>query len=356
MAERTQHSFFSKFNETTVVFLLMFVLFLAELRNWNPACADNAYRYLKPIFQTIISVLIIGLALKKTNPSSATDNLNPKWYWLVFAGGFLVSFSYAFYALNAVPVAETSSDIVISIEAYVQRFLAGEAIYEPIVHNTHTVIPNYLSMMWMPFIPAELLNFDYRLMAFLIAVLGFFVYTKRAIKKDCNTAIKMLLVLSPWLVFFVVAKMQKSVLTHSIEWMIVGFYFILAYSIFSKNAILKGIGVGLVALSRFSFFTWGPFYVFTTYKSLGLRKTLIALGTLTTLILGLFVFPFFIKDTTILEKGNAYYETVMAREWQVHEWQEEDEVPFHLSRGDNFAVFFHSFQDGTPTDNLGFFI
>ncbi len=60
------------------------------------------------------------------------------------------------------PIDPAQSDVIPSIQVFVRRWLAGEVVYAPITDFDYLLYPTYLPLTWLPFVPAEILSFDYR--------------------------------------------------------------------------------------------------------------------------------------------------------------------------------------------------
>ena len=76
---------------------------------------------------------------------------------ILFSIGFFWLKENLQWIINAHPIRSTQSDIIPSLEIYVQRFLSGEFVYEPFTFTPEgwtpwTVKPTYFPLLWMPYI------------------------------------------------------------------------------------------------------------------------------------------------------------------------------------------------------------
>ena len=145
---------------------------LREL-SWNP------FLWTVSGFMFIVPMFMIGRNVKYVEIQSGKDS----YAWilsvaLLIVSGVLIYLEMMEVFAENVHLAE-GSDVIPSLEVYVQRFLSGEKVYVEIPFSNYEVKPTYFPAMWMPYIVPEVLNFDYRLMAvgsFFLLYAGITIY------------------------------------------------------------------------------------------------------------------------------------------------------------------------------------
>lgn len=256
------------------------------------------------------------------------------------------------YIFKKYPVNSNVSDIVPSLQIYIERFLNGEFPYRPIQFSGWTVYPNYFILRWIPFVIPEVLHIDYRFLP-LILFLGliWIIRTKDKVAKfDIFYYITYLL---PYFLLFLILKFQKDEFALSAELLIVFYYFIFIISLKNRKTYIVAFGISLCLLSRYTILYWLLFYFIFYAKEYGYRKFLKLVG-LICLFFGMAMGPFFIIDfkASLLE-GLKYYEEGARGTWNIQDWQKINDIPFHLNKGLNFSIF--SYKAFYPNINAAFY-
>ena len=250
------------------------------------------------------------------------------------------------------PVDAKSSDIIPSLELYVKRFLSGEKVYQPMVFDGWTVDPTYFPLLWLPYTFSEILSIDYRWTAFLIFVIGIYLYNLREVRYQIpytETCFKALL---PFLFVLAFIVYRRTSMGLTVELMPNGFYLLLTLTIFSRTRFLMGMGILICLLSRYAFTLWLPIYFLVIWMEWGFKDVLKVGVPVLIGVLLLYVFPFLWNDWEIFGKGLAYYDKTAVGQWYPQGWQEATDKPWHLSRGMGFAIYFYDFFEGSPEEKL----
>ena len=244
------------------------------------------------------------------------------------------------------PVDPMASDIIPSLEAYVQRLLTGEKVYAPIPFPGWTVNPTYLPLLWFPYTFSELLNLDYRWTAYLVFIIAVWLYNLKLVRHDIPYWEATLKALLPFLFLLAYVTQVEKVFGHAVELLPAGFYLILTLTVFNRSRLLMVVGIVLCLMSRYAFTFWLPVYLIVIWVEWGFREVFkIGLGVLAGVLI-VYVFPFLLKDPTIFTKGLEYYSLTAESQWVTQHWQAEGDKPFHLFQGLSFAAFFYDFVDG----------
>lgn len=276
---------------------------------------------------------------------------------LIIFGIFLAGALYNSFLLDKIftkiPVDPAISDIVPSLQEYVRRWLAGENVYAPIHYDGWQVVPTYPPFLWMPYSVPEVLNFDYRWMAYFVFLLGLSFYYFRLARKPAPMVETVVKALFPFVFLYVLFTDKSSDLFGmSVELMPVGLYLILGLTLFHRSWWIVTMGVLLCLLSRWAFTFWLPVYLLVFWIERGFGEALkvgVSLGLGVALI---FVIPFVIPNwQTLYEEMKIYPRTAPGR-WHTEYWQPEGAKPYHLKQGLSYAIFFYDFVDGEVEDRL----
>jgi hypothetical protein len=135
-----------------------------------------------------------------------------------------------------------------------------------------------------------------------------------------------------------------EILAFSVEDLIAGYYLILCISIFSNSPYIKGIGIVLCLLSRYSLILWIPLYCYILFiserkKELYKSIAIVLIGIM--LIYG----PFISRDVSIFSNSYNYYSSASLNEWKGQLWQKNDEKPYQLFSGVGLAGIFYDLGD-----------
>ena len=252
----------------------------------------------------------------------------------------------------AYPIDPKSSDIVPSLQLYVRRWLAGETVYAPFQFPGWVVLPTYFPLLWMPYAFSEILQIDYRWTAYLVFLIALAAWNWRLIRQQVPLWELVIKVLFPFAMLHYFLLHSEKMFGFSVELLPIGFYLILALSIFHRSRWLMALGILLCLLSRYAFTFWLPVYLLLLWIERGFKTTL-QVGLYTLLgVAALYIIPFLIKDPTILTNGLAYYAKTAETQWELQSWQQEGNVPYHLGRGLSFAIYFYDHHAYTVMDRL----
>jgi hypothetical protein len=299
----------------------------------------------------IVSIAFVGLHWgTDADPTLAPINLKQRgtrWLLPLFLG---IVIAYLFYTkLQLFP--DEGSDVIPSLKLFCQRLLTGEYPYTPMQVFDYTLQPTYLPAMWLPFLLAELLGFDYRLIPifvyFGIAILVWGWSVVASTSGWLSVSIKSALLFIPLLLMM--DEIRMVVFSNTVELLPVSFYLVLLFGIYRMNTNIIALGLVLCLLSRYSLVLWLPLAVLVFYMEKGWKESLKVSLMVIAGILLLYVIPFLSKDWSIFSDGMKYYSQSVYSEWRPHHWQAADEVPYHLNQGIGFARAFY-IQDHLPVE------
>ena len=350
----------------TILYFTAILLFLLGLRyelaflTWM----KNAWG----VFQSPVAWLAAGLVsclagwylLRHRNrivPTTHSTNqqlINIAVIAVILAAGIFNAHQHLSSIFAKYPVSDAISDIIPSLELYVQRWLGGETVYAPLVFSSWTVQPTYFPLLWMPYAFSELLQIDYRWTPFILFIIALILLNYRLLQSrppfwEC--ALKAAL---PFLILHSYFTYEDSTFGMAVELTPVAFYIILCLSIFHRSKWVIAAGIVLCLMSRYAFTFWLPVYLLILLMERGFKfvfqtSLLVGLG-----VLLVYVIPFLSKDPGIFTRGLAYYSKTAQDQWKPQSWQKADEVPAHLGRGVSFAMYFYSYDKYTVPDRLKF--
>lgn len=328
--------------------------------------------YLKNVFEFIASPLIImgaGIFLSvypyfilknKTNsfleenePKNLSSRANFNIIIFLFLGLSLITIIVANIVILKNPIDVTQSDIIPFIdEIFVNRFINNEVVYAPYTgFNYGTFTPGYLPFHWFPFVICKYLNLQFQwivVIIFLVACAIYSVVLYRNVKNKFWLVVNCIL---PFILLFSIYLKTGRTAVQSIEVMILGYYLILAISLFSKNVLINSIGLILPLLSRYSFLFWLPIYFYNLIRK-NLKIFFKVSIILSVMVLLFFIIPFVLPIPEMLKSFNANYTTSILGEWKGQSWQAPTDRPFQLFQGLGFASWFYQFGNGSLLDRI----
>ena len=226
--------------------------------------------------------------------------------------------------ISVVPIDEHISDILPTIQVMNHRLLSGQYPYDLIQSFGYDLSPTYLPLMWMPFLPATLLHFDERWMAFIIWAVATLAMIRRIHIQAMDTEAKWLITALPFFLFILIEESTDSTYANTVELMIAGFYMLFALQLVKIKSYLTAPAkthgpmlaffIVLCLLSRYSFLLWLPLcfiIVWIENRKLALYVSAWVLGLVTLL----FVLPFLIKDPMIYFNGLKHYSKAALGVW-----------------------------------------
>lgn len=271
-----------------------------------------------------IAILYLKIATQPTLPGQQNSNRIPPLaitilQWALF--GTLTYFTFAelkflwWYELTYPNPGHGGSDIIPQITALVQRFLHGEQPYYPIKFSEYDLYPTYLPLQWLPYIPLELVQKDYRWVptfAMWFACAYFFI-THR--KHYNNSIWAVIIPVWPLVIWFSFIWHDNLAFVYCVEGLIASYYFFTAESIKKQNVAFLAITVSVCLLSRYSIIFWVPLCLALHFVAGKRREALIIAGTALIFFITIYWFPFLRKDGNIFINGYNYHTSAALQEW-----------------------------------------
>lgn len=312
---------------------------------------NGAGPYLSPVLFYASSWLVALLAWRSYRHDGEAVDLERRspgrLLWLLppllALGAFVPRLARIFAAS---PLVATASDVIPAIRLYVGRLLSGQQVYSYMTELGYTFYPTYLPALWLPFVGAEVLGFDYRWLAvgaLAVALLG--CYWWPALRQRAGWAERLLKLALPLVLLQGVMKVDVGLFGYSVESLIIGYYLLLAASLRGRSPWLRALPLVLCLLSRFALVPWVPLWLALIWQQEGrpaaLRLTAgVALG-----LLVLYVVPFLSQDWQALALGQQTYLTAAQSDWR--QVLPGTTQPWPLYQGLGFAAYFYQYAPGT---------
>lgn len=249
-------------------FLLIVLIVLEGLCNTLFINEDELYDIATAsITYFVVGILIALLPLLPTKagatwliPRSITRGI------LTIGLGLIGLFLYveASAVFEKVPVDYHWADMLPIMKIMCERLVAGKSVYANIEQIWGGIEPIYLPAIWLPLLPATVMDIDVRWTAMLLfmGALIFCVATRPKLPLSRQQHFRSVLVLVPlfilvhhWMIY------ESRFFSMTEESIVVFYYLFLAYGIARKNPVLIALGLSLCMLSRYSLALWAVVYV-----------------------------------------------------------------------------------------------
>ena len=200
--------------------------------------------------------LATGLSCIHYKPpkNKTTTPVDRIWTYLILATLVLMLFSYAKDFFVEVPLDYHTADMLPIIQTMCERFINGMNPYTIIPEIWGGMQPIYLPRLWMPFIPASLLEFDLRWMCLsALAVCLLLIYSKYL--KGLNT-LQSLTFIPAFLIILSIISIDNSLITMTQEPIVILWYIAMSWSFINNHPRLFGVFSALSLLSRYALAPW----------------------------------------------------------------------------------------------------
>ncbi len=332
-----------------LVLLLSTLLELAMLTSWQ----NRFGVYKSPVVWLVAGIAFCIAAFFLTGfkkPEIPKSLKTVKWWrHLIVFGIFIIGSIYCAFQLREVfwgyPIDAKASDIIPSLQMYVQRLLSGEVVYKPLQFEGYHVDPTYFPMLWAPYIFSEVLSIDYRWTAYFVFLFVIFLYNFQLVKSSYSIFELALKALIPFFFIYRYRLFAWGTFGYAVELLPIAFYLFLMLTVFHKNRYLMALGILLCLLSRYAFTFWLPLYLLIYWIEKGFKKVFKVSLYVAAGVLLLYVIPFLSKDWSIITKGLNYYAKTASTQWETQYWQAPGEKPHHLTKGNSFAIYFYDLEE-----------
>ena len=312
--------------------------------------------YWSPVAVFAVAVALCGCALgywldrpmALTEPRRAVGRI--PWAGLLLLLGAVWVLLELAPLIRRTPVDLRYSDVITILQTYVARFRSGEVVYRYLTNLPYPLFPNHLPLQWLPYVPADILGFDYRWWSMgLLVLLGFGGYQLVLARQPLSRLEFTLKSLLPAFVVVLLIQRNPDMYSFTCEPTIICYYCLLVASVLSRSALLQGSALVLCLLSRYSVVFWVPFYLWVLWREQGPRHALVVSSVVAAGVIGIYVVPFLSHDWTIFTHALSEYRIATLGEWSHNDSRG---VPPQLFNGVGAASWVYTYGAGTIPEKI----
>jgi hypothetical protein len=282
--------------------------------------------------------LITDAALQPVRPIPPVKKVMGGFFVLL---GILLSQNLLNKIIQTTPIDVKYSDIIPLVAKMANRFLNGEFVYAVINDWGYELYPTYLTLQWLPFSLAELLNMDYRWFGYTVFIGAIITFSIFTLRRNITLERYTLLILLPFIMFLLLAKIEPVVFGVTVETLVIGYYLLMVLSIFSKSNLVRALGLLVCLLSRYALVVWIPLYILIVFFVKSKRNAIIISAICAAGVLLLYILPFMTVDANIFSNAHKAYHGAAVGEWSGQGWQQPGEKPYQLFRGIGLSGFMY---------------
>ncbi len=288
-----------------------------------------------------------GIAAIPKTPFSLPLRAMPWLYTLAGMVGLFTAYEELRKIWKAFPEPGKHSDVLPQLKGQCELFFSGQFPYQPIILPTHQPFPVYMPLHWAPVQLANMFHIDIRwsgliLLWIAIGLAGYWLQKTHSRASWKFTLPAMLLFAMPIWGFVQWARIDIAL---CLETVVAAWYVLLAVGLASRNHVLIAIGIIGALLSRYTLLFWLPLFAILLWMNAPKKYSYWVWGSVTAAVLLLFVFPFWIKEPTIVSRIVAHY--TMCSEGS---WLRPDDFTF--IDGISLNMHLRHWLPGTPEQNL----
>lgn len=298
--------------------------------------------FISPILVFLIGILIGVLPLflfNKTHDTKSDIPTNKNWQIIslviIIITGFISTMNLVKAVVRGTPLSSPQmSDIIPLLNKMVVSFMNGEYPYKTFNDFGYDFSPTYLPTHWMPFILAEKLHLDYRIMATIVLFFCLMPLFYSVIKSPLKFIEKLFIIIIPFISIDAIILTDSMSIAVAVEQMIMGYYILLCTLMVNQsNPLMRGGAILLCLLSRFSLLFWLPLYLLNVAIFEGKDNMVKSLILIFTGIIVIYILPFMSIDGSIFLKAQNHYSAATIGEWS------RPNAP-HIHNGLGLAVYF----------------
>jgi hypothetical protein len=227
----------------------------------------------------------------------------------------ICSFEEVRKALQSLPIAKQDTDVLIQLEVMYNRF-TNEIFPYTVVHEAlSSPFPVYMPMHFIPIGICKLLHLDIRWSGFFVYTIASGLFGYYIGSKKIPNLLKIFLVCFPSITLWCYILCGNEDIFITFEVLIAAYYLILITGLLMRNVYLVFIGISLCILSRYTFIFWLPLFGLLFLTNKGLKNSLVFLISIIAVLFIGYIYPFYLKDTSIFSKGLAYHNQCAGGEW-----------------------------------------
>jgi len=301
-----------------------------------------------PYYLLCVSVLIpvyYFFLLLKNNIPAAAKPLTAFVYRLpgIMLGSICIFMCFPIFRnmLHDLPFPSTQSDVLPQLQGQYEAFARGDLPYYPLMQLPWHPYPVYMPLHWLPLGIGYLLHVDPRWSGYLLLVAAFSIVGYFTWKKEYTLTGKLIRVLLPVFVFYQSVMLDGIDMAATFETVIAAYYLLLATGLAEKNLPLVTAGIICCVLSRYTLLFWLPLFLLLLWFNVSFKRNAAVWASIIISVLLLYIFPFYIRDPSVLKKGLAYHNNAAIYEWHLTQ-------SYIFQTGVFFGGHMHELFQGSP--------
>lgn len=352
----------SRIGHKSIPFVLVATFFLfLWLFTWGriePGRDDTAWAHWLLALSTLLPAGVLMWRRAGTVGDRIEQRISPKntvfkGYWLLILAALvqLVLLEDLAGWFQTMPMKINFGDVIPQIRIMNWRLLEGGNPYAAIWDFGYEIRTPYLTMHWLPFLPAEWLEFDLRWIAVGVWGLSTLIFANVIRQLRIGPLPAAYLVVMPGLFLGLMLRYQPVMLGATVELLICGYYLILG-SLLLKNVSSGTGGWIMVLLSRYGAVFFFPVWLKGIYLTGGKRFALIRTCIIAGTGIVLFVIPFWLPHPEIVGEGLAYHGKVTHRRWARPQYHGSNDKPAILYEGTGLAREVYESMERHPRERV----
>jgi len=333
------------------VFLILFLLIEIGFHTfWKNLCGP----YISPLISIISGVLFCLFALficgfQKNSFSYPKLSFNKRIPQIIAFSIVFIIFTYwcgnfMNKIFSRIPIDPKLSDIIPSLQIYVNRLINLQTVYLPLQFDGYAVNPTYFPLLWFPYLFSEILNIDYRWTPYFFFLISIFIFLILLIKANVHFIEILIKIFIPFLWIYLFTQFDAGTIGMTVELLPIAFYFLLSLSLFRNSPWIIAFGILICLLSRYAFTFWLPVYLITIWIEFDFSKVFKSSIIIFVGVILIYILPFLSNDWTAFSKGFKYYDATTISQWEMTNSDLIEGKPYHLTQGLGLALYFYDFN------------
>lgn len=218
-------------------------------------------------------------------------------------------------ALRGFPLDPRQSDIYPQVAINIRHLLSGVPVYAEHTELGLPIFPTWLPAQWLPFLATSAMEVDHRWLPPVAYGLATLLIGLSDIRNRSPGAGLFLVLLWSALVPATIMAHHQLVVGWTMEFLIAGYYLVLAWSLRESRPVFVGAGLGLCLVSRYALAPWVLLLGAVYWASRRRRQLVTVAGVALGIVLALYVLPFLARDPGILVRSFQSYTELLPIEW-----------------------------------------
>ncbi len=306
-------------------------------------------KYWNPILLFTVSMAIPIVYLRWSRHLKNHLASKKSFVWTIAGiSGMILLFPAIHGGLEKYPDPAQYSDVLPQLTTLYQRFENGIFPYALVPLKGYSPYPVYMPLHWLPVGIPYALHVDVRWVGYIMLALAIGFYGWLA-GNGTRTFAVIIGAITPAVVLMAYLLSGEIDLPVTFEPIIAAYYVVLAAGILGRNIYVIAIGLIMCLVSRYTLIFWLPLFAVLLLREFKWAKNGIVWASVFLGIMALYVFPFLMKDTTILQQGVEYHNRCAIDEWTGYG---NPPISYTFEAGIHFAQFFKNIFPGDMTHRV----